>query len=94
VFQHAQKNKVTVLCRLAEGSLLQLDEEKQLQLFRRSGETTLLAKIESDGGFAAVSPSPDREKVLVRVFRGESDRLLAVDAQGRTLADLKHAQGK
>jgi hypothetical protein len=89
VFQHAQRNKVRVFCRLAGGSLLQLNEENQVQLWRRSGETTLVMKLEEDG-FLAISPSPDRQKILVRLIRGEHDRLLAIDAQGRTLADLKH----
>lgn len=83
--RHAENEKVVVISELADGSLLQLTEDRQVQLWRPAdgGQTSQFAKIGAEE-FLMIAVSPNRRWATARAMVPNSSLTLINSLTGET----------
>jgi hypothetical protein len=95
LLKHAQKHGVRVLLPLADDSILQIKDGREIQLSRRDDTTIRLvsaddaAETQNTFLMPAISPTPDGKRVLIHAWDTD-EQFQVFDAEGKKLIDKKH----
>jgi hypothetical protein len=95
LLKHAQKHGVRVLLPLADDSILQIKDGREIQLWRRDDTTIRLvsaddaAETQNTFLMPAISPTPDGKRVLIHAWDTD-EQFQVFDAEGKKLIDKKH----
>lgn len=90
LIDHARRQRAVVLGEFFGGNLLQVTNDRKLQVWRQDKKEALEIRTLDENEMPIASPSPNGRLLAIRLVGGvETSRLLLVDAQGRVLMESK-----
>ena len=82
--KHAMENKVTVIAELADGVLLQVRNQNEIEMFRPKEGILKLAKVKKQSPITVV-PSPDRRSMVIHHTFGKGQHVEIVTIEGKRI---------